>query len=269
MGRCPVGGGGASPAPPAPKPGRIPGASRARRMRTTALPRTHRRTRPGAPPGGTTRTLRTLEDRLATLRHDRTRRRGSRCRTHRRSVNRTRSGLRNDQTALRSRRSCAGCRTEQAARTRVRRSRSSRTPARHCAGRGGTRRQLPELAGAAGAAVSRLRSVDCRHFWRCNLVSRLHRDRMVFDCTAVSDRLASASSAAGRSGTGGFGGMTTAAGGRATDCGVMKRGAGFGGSAGAAGCALAVTGSGRLRRRRRRGEPEERRRRTGRGGAAG
>jgi hypothetical protein len=32
--------------------------------------------------------------------------------------------------------------------------------------------------------------------------------------------------------------MTTGAGGRGTDCGVMKRGAGFG-SAGAAGCVLA------------------------------
>ena len=38
--------------------------------------------------------------------------------------------------------------------------------------------------------------------------------------------------------SGGFGGMTMAAGGRATDCGVMKRGAGLGGSAGTAGAAL-------------------------------
>jgi hypothetical protein len=35
--------------------------------------------------------------------------------------------------------------------------------------------------------------------------------------------------------------MTMAAGGRATDCGVMKRGAGFGASTGAAGGVLAVT----------------------------
>lgn len=32
-----------------------------------------------------------------------------------------------------------------------------------------------------------------------------------------------------------------AAGGRATDCGVMNRGAGLGGSTGAAGCVLATT----------------------------
>jgi hypothetical protein len=37
--------------------------------------------------------------------------------------------------------------------------------------------------------------------------------------------------------------MTTVAGGRATDCGVMNRGAGFG-SAGDAGCVLAVTAGG-------------------------
>ncbi len=45
---------------------------------------------------------------------------------------------------------------------------------------------------------------------------------------------------AGRVVTGGFGGMTMAAGGRATDCGVMKRGAGLGGSAGVIGAALAI-----------------------------
>jgi hypothetical protein len=37
--------------------------------------------------------------------------------------------------------------------------------------------------------------------------------------------------------------MTTVAGGRATDCGVMNRGAGFG-STGVAGCVLAVTAGG-------------------------
>ncbi len=41
-------------------------------------------------------------------------------------------------------------------------------------------------------------------------------------------------------GTGGFGGITIFAGGRATDWGVMKRGAGLSGSAGAAGVALAT-----------------------------
>lgn len=44
-------------------------------------------------------------------------------------------------------------------------------------------------------------------------------------------------------GAGGLGRTMTAAGGRATDCGVMKRGAGFA-SAGAAGCVLAVAASG-------------------------
>jgi hypothetical protein len=45
---------------------------------------------------------------------------------------------------------------------------------------------------------------------------------------------------AGGAATGGFGGMKMAAGGRATDWGVMKRGAGLGASAGAAGVALAT-----------------------------
>jgi hypothetical protein len=58
--------------------------------------------------------------------------------------------------------------------------------------------------------------------------------------TATADGLASV---AGRvwvtDGAGGLGGITTVAGGRATDCGVMNRGAGFG-SAGVAGCVLAV-----------------------------
>ncbi len=47
-------------------------------------------------------------------------------------------------------------------------------------------------------------------------------------------------SAVGGAATGGFGGMTMAAGGRATDCGVMKRGAGLGGSATATDDALAA-----------------------------
>ena len=50
--------------------------------------------------------------------------------------------------------------------------------------------------------------------------------------------------AAGDTAAGGFGGMMIAAGGRATDCGVMKRGAGFGGSTWADGPALAVTAGG-------------------------
>jgi len=44
-------------------------------------------------------------------------------------------------------------------------------------------------------------------------------------------------------GAGGLGRTITAAGGRATDCGVMKRGAGFGSTA-VAGCVLAVAVSG-------------------------
>ena len=44
-------------------------------------------------------------------------------------------------------------------------------------------------------------------------------------------------------GAGGLGRTITAAGGRATDCGVMKRGAGFGSPA-VAGCVLAVAVSG-------------------------
>jgi hypothetical protein len=53
---------------------------------------------------------------------------------------------------------------------------------------------------------------------------------------AADDRCAGG---AGGATTGGFGGMTMAAGGRATDCGVMKRGAVLGGSAGTAGATLA------------------------------
>jgi hypothetical protein len=49
---------------------------------------------------------------------------------------------------------------------------------------------------------------------------------------------------AGGAATAGFGGITMVAGGRATDCGVMKRGAGLGGSAGATGVALATVAVG-------------------------
>ena len=49
---------------------------------------------------------------------------------------------------------------------------------------------------------------------------------------------------AGGATTGGLGGMTMAAGGRATDCGVMKRGAGLGGSAGTTGVAPATVAAG-------------------------
>lgn len=51
-------------------------------------------------------------------------------------------------------------------------------------------------------------------------------------------------SAGTTTGAGGFSGIVTVAGGRATDCGVMKRGAGFGVSTGAAGAALAAAAGG-------------------------
>ncbi len=50
--------------------------------------------------------------------------------------------------------------------------------------------------------------------------------------------------AAGDTAAGGFGGMMTAAGGRATDCGVMKRGAGFGASTGTVDAVLAAAAGG-------------------------
>jgi hypothetical protein len=79
-------------------------------MWTTTLARPHRRTSAGsASHGRPTRTLRSLEDRLAAFRHDLTRRR-SRGRTHWRRIHRTRAGLRHDQPSRRSRRRCARCR---------------------------------------------------------------------------------------------------------------------------------------------------------------
>ena len=77
-------------------------------MRTTAFARTHRRTGSrSAAHGWPSRTLRTLEDRLAPLRHDRTRRRNG-GRTHRRGVNRARSRLRDDESPHGSGWRCAG-----------------------------------------------------------------------------------------------------------------------------------------------------------------
>jgi len=71
-------------------------------MRAATLTRPHRRTSAWTACGRHSGT-RTLEDRLATLRHDGTRRR---CRTCRRQIDRTRSGLRHNQPAGR----CGGLR---------------------------------------------------------------------------------------------------------------------------------------------------------------
>jgi hypothetical protein len=63
----------------------------------------------------------------------------------------------------------------------------------------------------------------------------------VVAASMIADGAGASGTTAAADGADGFGGITTAAAGRATVCGVMRRGAGLGGSDGATGVALAAT----------------------------